>query len=460
MPGREDLQIIRRDIDYISNARFREIAPRMQQLLHKSLQKWTLGFPSSVNSRSKRTQMAISLRLMVVGATAETAKPSIVIFLAGDQTRNLEIALQTEELKKLYRSDDGVTPSFDVIVVGQGPKRRSQREVSVTWDASRVKERDLSTLCGLQVSLDVGDGRSAVATIGGIVKLTYGPGDFKLAAMTAGHLLGNIFDMDPDEDAEMAIFTDPRAFGAVLHPTIEADPDGEHRVPIPKHDWALIDIEPLVRIRPNLVPMTGSAGSLGIPSKATSLGLPFHNWTSMAAAPPASFPSVKPIEVALLSSSCSSRFSGVRLGLLSHMPGAIMLSPEDGFIDAHLLTLDDGQELQDGDSGSWVVNPISLEVYGHVVATDITGDGYVIPLHAALDEMNTVLGVEASMPGAADLLDAALLQDLRRARILDDADSGYVSVASASIIPAKGMCDAESSGSVWGDEDGDDYNCW
>ncbi|KAK4445398.1 hypothetical protein QBC34DRAFT_413164 [Podospora aff. communis PSN243] len=460
MPGREDLQIVRRDIDYTCNARFREIAPTMQLLLHRSLQKWTLGFPS-VKAKSKRTQMTMSLRLMVVGATAETAKPSIVIFLAGHQTRNLEIALQTDELKRLYRSDDGVTPSFDVIVVGQEPKRRSRREVSVTWDASRVKERDLSTLCGLRVSLDAGGGNSAVATIGGIVKLTYGPGDFKLAAMTAGHLLGDLLDMDPNDDGadtEMTTFTDPRSFGTISHPAIQ-NSIGDEQVLIPKRDWALIDIDPLIRIRPNLIPKTGSAGRVGVPTKSASLGLPLDNWACMTAAPPDSFPSAKPIEVTLLSDSCSSRFSGARLGLLSHMPGAIMLSPEDGFIDACLLTLDDGQELHDGDSGSWVVNPISLEVYGHLVATDVTGDGYIIPLHAVLDEMKAAMEVqEVSLPGTADLLDAALLQDLRKARVLDDGDSGYVSMASA--IPGKETCHAEGSGSMWGDDDGDDYNCW
>ncbi|KAK0627981.1 hypothetical protein B0T14DRAFT_388302, partial [Immersiella caudata] len=413
MPGREDLQIVRRHIDYTSNTRFREIAPSMQQLLHKSLQKRSLGFPL-VKAKPKRAQMTMSMRLMVVGTSAETAKPSIVIFLAGDQTRNLETALQGQELKKLYTSDDGVTPSFDVIVVGQEPKKRSQGEVCVTWDASRVKERHLPTLCGLQISFGIEDESSVtVSTIGGIVKLIYGPGDFKLVAMTAGHPLCDLLDTDPDDaiNLEVTAFADPRALGTVLHPVVEEDRRDADRVLIPKHDWALVEIDTGVRIRPNLIPVPGSSGGLGIPNarSQSQFNLPSRSFTPMTAAPPASFPSVKPIEVALLTGSCSSRFSGARLGLLSHMPGAIMLSPENGFVDAYLLTLDDGQELQDGDSGSWVVNPVSLEVYGHVVATDITGDGYVIPLHASLDEMKQALGVEeVTLPGTADLLDVAL----------------------------------------------------
>jgi len=100
------------------------------------------------------------------------------------------------------------------------------------------------------------------------------------------------------------------------------------------------------------------------------------------------------------------------LGHLSHLPGGIMLSADYGFVDAYLLILDEGLALEDGDSGSWVVNPISLEVYGHVVATDLTGDAYVIPMYQSFREMKDVLGgdgVESvELPDTADLLESAL----------------------------------------------------
>jgi hypothetical protein len=97
------------------------------------------------------------------------------------------------------------------------------------------------------------------------------------------------------------------------------------------------------------------------------------------------------------------------LGLLSQVPGGIMLDPSHGFVEAYLMVLDEGQAVADGDSGAWVVNPVSMEVYGHVVATDVTGDVYVVPLHRSFEEMRDRLGVEAvDLPGTADLLDAAL----------------------------------------------------
>lgn len=138
------------------------------------------------------------------------------------------------------------------------------------------------------------------------------------------------------------------------------------------------------------------------------------NGLSLTTAPRASFPTLEPIEVALLTSTPASHPSsdGTMLGVLSHIPGGILLNTTDmhaQFVEAYLLELDEGQAVADGDSGAWVVNPVSMEVYGHVVATDVTGDAYVVPLWRSLEEMRQRLGVEAvGLPETADLLDAAL----------------------------------------------------
>lgn len=172
----------------------------------------------------------------------------------------------------------------------------------------------------------------------------------------------------------------------------------------------------------------------------------------MSTAPPESFPSIRPIEVVMISNISAFPQTGILYGELSHIPASIMLNtPDDDddddgefLIEAYMLTLDekgendDGNpnpvlgEIQDGHSGAWVVNPISMEVYGHVVATDLTGDAYVIPLHATFDEMKrTMPGVEAvGLPTTADLLDLALRNSststatIRRRSTASSGDSG------------------------------------
>ncbi|KAH6838496.1 hypothetical protein B0I37DRAFT_316697 [Chaetomium sp. MPI-CAGE-AT-0009] len=379
LPGKEELQIFRTELDAVYNARFREIAPEMQRQLVKSTQQGLPLFQSSSRARSRR-QMAMSLRLMTIGRTIETARPSIVVFLPGEGASRVEALLEQPFLRSLYQPDDSITPSFDVVVVGQEPRKRLLRDIRVTWDTSLSKERDLPTYCGARICLRTTQGASAMATLGGVVKLTYGPRDFKLVGMTAGHVLEELFDL---EEAESC-------------------------------DWALFDIDPTLRIRPNLLRRAGTTAHH--PGRGAGHNSGMVNGRTMTAAPADSFPSVEPIEVALLGGSSHHHHSGgggggggTMLGVLSHVPGGIMLDAAHGFVDAYLLVLDEGQELQDGDSGSWVVNPVSMEVYGHVVATDVTGDAYVVPLHQSFAEMKGLLGAEAvDLPRTADLLDAAL----------------------------------------------------
>lgn len=59
--------------------------------------------------------------------------------------------------------------------------------------------------------------------------------------------------------------------------------------------------------------------------------------------------------------------------------------------------------LNSGDCGSWVVEPSTCEVYGHVVASDAMGDTYVVPLNATLRDMEEKLGAAVYLPTEADI---------------------------------------------------------
>lgn len=62
-------------------------------------------------------------------------------------------------------------------------------------------------------------------------------------------------------------------------------------------------------------------------------------------------------------------------------------------------------EILDGDSGSWVVDETTGEVYGHLVASDMFGDGYVVPIHAAFDDIKSRLNLfSVSLPAMQNIL--------------------------------------------------------
>jgi len=75
----------------------------------------------------------------------------------------------------------------------------------------------------------------------------------------------------------------------------------------------------------------------------------------------------------------------------------------------------------DGDSGSWVVDPISHEVFGHAVASDILGDVYVVPIRDTFDNIKQSLGVsEVTLPTEDDIRHAERQRNLEAARDLSE----------------------------------------
>ena len=59
--------------------------------------------------------------------------------------------------------------------------------------------------------------------------------------------------------------------------------------------------------------------------------------------------------------------------------------------------------LNAGDCGSWVVDPSTCDVYGHIVASDEMGDIYVVPLDATIRDMEKKLRAAVSLPTEADI---------------------------------------------------------
>jgi hypothetical protein len=60
---------------------------------------------------------------------------------------------------------------------------------------------------------------------------------------------------------------------------------------------------------------------------------------------------------------------------------------------AHQLTV--LPEVCEGDSGAWVAHNAAPEVYGHVIATDILGDAYVMPSVDTLQEIKECMGAKS-----------------------------------------------------------------
>ncbi|KAF5725225.1 hypothetical protein FMUND_17 [Fusarium mundagurra] len=65
----------------------------------------------------------------------------------------------------------------------------------------------------------------------------------------------------------------------------------------------------------------------------------------------------------------------------------IMISPGSTFVEVHDLHTDPNSPLSPGDSGSWVVDSKTLELYGHIVSVDAFDEAQVMPIHPTLESI-------------------------------------------------------------------------
>ncbi|KAH8599530.1 hypothetical protein B0O99DRAFT_495741, partial [Bisporella sp. PMI_857] len=76
-------------------------------------------------------------------------------------------------------------------------------------------------------------------------------------------------------------------------------------------------------------------------------------------------------------------------GSLSLEWSYLTLAPGDTMIKSYLLTFDNGQGESKGDSGAWVTDNETHEVYGHVVASEAFGRAHIIPMNDIFGDITT-----------------------------------------------------------------------
>ncbi|KAK8109445.1 hypothetical protein PG999_007582 [Apiospora kogelbergensis] len=91
---------------------------------------------------------------------------------------------------------------------------------------------------------------------------------------------------------------------------------------------------------------------------------------------------------------------GPKSGTMSLLPSKLLLHPGRAFVDTFIVNLDEPYVLSRGDSGSWVMNSESGLVHGHLVASDVLGRGYVVPILDTFEDIKSHLGVtRVTFPG-------------------------------------------------------------
>ncbi|KAL7911684.1 hypothetical protein GGI35DRAFT_468169 [Trichoderma velutinum] len=431
-----------KSVDSATLSRFRHV----NSLLEKPLLEY-------IRNTIRKKNCPISIRLMVLGRSEDDAKPCIVVLCPEQQSKKVRKFFDKKSVKAVRLPEDG-QPSFDVFVVGREPETK-QAEGDVDVFIPIVSDSEgytCETYCGAPIVIRQSSGVDKRCTFGGVIKTSWSNGEIKLYGLTVGHVLLNdleddrtagtesdqswhsddwIFELSDsesedescdsveeelDDEAEPYCMMDELqlapAYASSSWATDELSKIGSISKDSPRYqstatdarsnepefyyDWALID---MISYKPNLIrPRKMSHDEV---QEDGVFNFRDHE-LMISASPPSSHNKRQP--VILVSGS-----EGLKRGSLSALPSRLLLGPGRYFVDALILNLDNNKQILDGDSGSWVVNETTLEVYGYVVAADAFGGGYIIPLAEAFHNITDALRCQCvDMATTIDMASAKL----------------------------------------------------
>ena len=183
-------------------------------------------------------------------------------------------------------------------------------------------------------------------------------------------------------------------------------------------DWALIHLKDPNLCRPNFLAFPDYENEFGVSG-------------SLREGPRRLTRATHSREVLLLSG-----MAGLKRGKLATSFGYLMIGPVKQFNEIYNVSMSEGSVLDEGDCGSWVVDSVTYEVYGHVVASDSFGDAYVIPLDVSFRDIRQQLAAEkVCLPTESEVLEWIQQEMLeensgRRSGVGGFTDSGYSSTRS------------------------------
>ncbi|KAF7950116.1 hypothetical protein EAE96_007414 [Botrytis aclada] len=116
--------------------------------------------------------------------------------------------------------------------------------------------------------------------------------------------------------------------------------------------------------------------------------------------------------------------SGTRKGVMFTTNSYIGGKPSQDLCRAWNVILSDSSRVIDSDCGSLIVDQVTLEVYGHVVASNPLGEAYVVPFQDTFQQIGNTLGAkDLSLPNSR------LLMERLVAHYIKEGDSGVADEA-------------------------------
>ncbi|KAK2699617.1 hypothetical protein QWA68_002020 [Fusarium oxysporum] len=373
--------------------------------------------------KRKKDPGDISMKLKYLGLNSQSIQLHIVIQC------EKKVAKRVKKFFAQGHVEEELLPDFLVFVLEKALLRLTNDE-AIEVLADSVPKR---TWCGTPIRLMRGN-MSAIATIGGVIVVE--TSHKRLFGLTAAHPLKSLYspraiqlptkhtedlfsssssdvsESESDSDCESTITTESsvqhpeHSYGKALGTTTSQKTltigtilcDTFNAPLVQNYDWAVIDLSEQDAL-PNRIDRDQEADS----SDFEEDGYLRANQSSD-----------KPLRE-LISRKVLVLKQGISLiGGLSFYTSSVIISPGSSFVEVHDLSMENGASLSPGDSGSWVVDAMTSDVYGHIVSVDAFGEAQVMPIGSTLDSIRMQMNAtRVSLPYPYEL---QLLQEKSRSR--------------------------------------------
>ena len=379
-----------------------------------------LHAPALLDTVAKRKAQNISMKLKYLGQSEETARLYIVVQCDRGIVKKVERFLSQKHVLEDLGSDFLVDVRGGTLLSLSG---------ATTLVVSGVLESK-TTFCGMPILISNGDAHRR-ATFGGLISVRTTSKGTILYGVTAAHPAASLApppisdaasddSNSEDEDSNQPMLDTSTKISTRQHveekDAFASESKNLGTITEPglfrRGDLALIELAP-VGLLPNHIsqsqPMVERQSITGTNAPSQSLNL--FAWAHLRQ-------SFQPCPAALLTS------RGLQHGQISSSRSVLATSLDANFVEvfdfcpdqgvgacrdlyhslAQLTCTDAKTELLPGDSGSWAVDLLTGEVYGHVVSADVFGEASVIPIQTSLKIVKEQLHAhEVRLPTSAQI---------------------------------------------------------
>ncbi|KAF3021450.1 hypothetical protein E8E14_008116 [Neopestalotiopsis sp. 37M] len=374
------------------------------------LEKPLVEYVEKVKGKKNKLRLGpTAIRPVMLGTTIADAKLWIVVLCDKSLEKCVTKFLNKQWVRDICRPSGNNHPALEILVAGSAwPVSKILAQLPLKHENQYA---DLEPWCGIPMCFFDTDNKAArIGTLGGPLRVFFDDGSSKLMGMTSGHAIQDITedtgqddtnnrddlsDSESDSDLEASspsLFDDNMAqtpettldaqlfkpadqlrvsiweSSSVMLPILRPDTDKMRDCKEKNYDWTLVHLD-----------------DMPLPEQKS---FRINRWRPLNM--PTETELERPIEMPVMILSAERP----KYGYLRTMPARMQFHPGKSFIDIHLVRTREGYSISNGDSGSWVMDMLTMQVYGHLVAADVFGDGYVVPLLDSFNDMKRCLAAK------------------------------------------------------------------